>query len=501
MNFKNLIFLLFSLNFFISIAQKEVLSVKIDDNTAMLPRTKDGFNFLNTNNGDLVIIMIDKKMGFANLFDKDFNEKSAATFDPPKYEDILGYKIVGNTYKILSSNNSKKKFLVLSIDFDSKKVSEKEFKFDFDDEKYLETVHYNNQLFLFTSTKENVFIIRELGEDGFETLKSFLVENRNESFFDNVLVSLDPTTSEGFYDENRKQKLLKREQIFGSLKSNITKIDNRVPNAIEQTASNNKLYQKDNLIYLTIEDEENLQTIFYRINLENLSMEQAFYEYPKGRIWDFEKYNSFILDDKIFQLGINIDEMKIVIKNFEGKVLKDFYIEKNQPINFKNSPIIQDGQTFVPLVNHRELEETSKYLRKVLSGNIGISGYKDDNLYYLTIGGCIEIKGGSMGVMGGSYNTTISTTGGIPSVSTVYIRPTFYSYSSYASTKSTFFNTHLDSEFNYVAKDESDNIFDRIKKFKKGIQYESAEDIFLYKGKVYFTYYNLKEKLLKIIEM
>ncbi|KXO00585.1 hypothetical protein LS48_04110 [Aequorivita aquimaris] len=501
MTFRISILLFLLLSYFNCLSQKEVLSVKIDDNTSMLPRKKKGFNFLNTTNGDLVIVMIDNKMGFANLFDNDFNEKGAITFDPSKHENILGYKIIGNTYEILFSNNSKKKFLVLSINFDSKKVSEKEFKFDFDDEKYLETVHYNNQLFLFTSTKENVFIIRELGENGFETLKSFQIENRIESFFDNVLVSLDPTNSDGFYDENRKQKLLKREQLFGSLKSNVTKIDNRVPNVIEQTAQNNKLYQKDNLIYLTIEDDENLQTIFYKIDLDVLSMEQAIYEYPKGRIWDFKKYNSFILDDKIFQLGINKDEMKIYVKNFEGEILKEFYIEKNQPIKFKNSPIIQDGETFLPFVNHRELEETSQYLRKVSSGNIGITGYRDNNLYHLTIGGYIELNGGGMGMMGGSYNTTISASGGVPSVSTTYINPTFYSYSTYSSTKSTFFNTHLDADFNYVSKETSENIFDRIKEFKKGLQYESAEDVFIHDDKVYFSYYNLKEKLLKIIEM
>jgi len=495
MTFKITILVLLFLSYFSCFSQKEVVSLKIDDNTSMLPRKKDGYNFMNTKTGDFVIVMIDKKMGFANLFDKDFNLKSTITFDPPKYKEILGYKIVGNTYEVLLSNNSKSKFAIIGIDFDSKRAAVNAFKFDFDDEKYLETVHYNGQLFLFTATKDNVFNIRELGEDGLNTLKSFQIENRKENFLNHVLVSLNPTSPDQFISENRKQKLLKREQLFGSLKSNVAKIDNRVPNAIEQTASNNKLYQKDNLVYLTIEDEEDLQTIFYKIDLENLSMEQALYQYPKGRIWDFKKYNSFILEDKIFQLGINIDEMKIIVKNFDGEILKEFYIEKNQPISFKNSPIIQDGQTFVPFVNHREMEETSKFLRKVSSGNIGLTGYRDGDLYSFTIGGYKEVSGGGGGMMmGGGYGLTGASTGG-------YYSPTFYSYSTYSSSVSTFFNTHLDSDFNYIAKKESKNIFDRIKEFKKSIQYESAEDVFIHDGKVYFSYYNLKEKTLRIIEM
>lgn len=498
MTFKTPILILLFLSFFTSFAQKEVLSLTIDDKTAMLPRTKKGFNFLNTTNGDLVIVMIDNKMGFANLFDKDFTEKSAVIFNPPKHENILGYKIIGNTYEILFSNNSKKKFTIIRIDFDSKEVSEKDFKFDFEDEKYLETVHYNNQLFVFTGTKDNVFIIRELGEGGFLTLKSFQIESRKQDFL--KLIGLKPFNPEREVNENRKEKLLKREQLFGSLKSNVTKIDNRVPNAIEQTAQNNKLYQNNKLVYLTIEDEDSLRTIFYKIDLESLDMEEAFYNYPKGRVGDFKKHNSYILDNKLFQLGSSDNEMKISVKSFSGEVLKEFYIERNQPIKFKNSPIIQDGKTFVPFVNRRELEETSQYLRKVSSGNIGLTGYKEGDLYYFTIGGFKESSSGGGGIMmGGGYGFTGSTAGGMPIVA--YQEPTYHSYSSYTSTKSTFFNTHFDAAFNYVAREDSENIFDRIQKFKKSIQYESAEDIFINDGKVYYSYYNLKEKTLRIIEM
>lgn len=485
MNFKIPILLIFFLSFLTCYAQKEVLSLKIDDNTSMLPKQKEGYTLLNTKTGDLVIVMIEKKKGFASFIDKNFKEKSTLDFDilASKYGNVLGYNIDGETYKILFSNKSKGKFAILTIDFNSKAVSKNELDFDFDDydEKYLETVQYNNQLFVLSANKENRLIIRELGDTGLPTLKSFAINS-----------------------ENKDQKLLKREDLFSSLKSNITKIDNRVPNAIEQTASDNKLYQSDSLIYLTIENKDGSQTNLYSIDLENFTFEQTTFEYPKGRVGDFRKYNSFVLEDKIIQLGSSDNEMKIIIKSLAGKNLKEFYIEVNQPIKFKNSPIIQDGQTFLPFVNHREMEETSKYLRKISSGNIGLTGYKDGDLYYFTIGGYIEMKGGGGGMMmmgGGGITSGGVSSGGVPMMSYSTYNPTFYSFNSYSSTKSTFFNTHLDTDFNYVVQEESDNIFDRIKKFKKDIQYESAEDVFINEGKVYFSYYNLKEKILKIIEM
>ncbi len=168
MKLKITVFLFLTITVFTCIAQKEVLSLKIDDNASMLPMKKDGFTLLNTKNGDLVIVMIEKKKGYANLFDINFKEKSAVKFDvlSSKYREVLGYNIDGENFKILFSNKAKGKFAVLNIDFNSKEVTKKELDFDFDNfnEKYLETIQYNNQLFVFSGNKENKLIIRELKE-------------------------------------------------------------------------------------------------------------------------------------------------------------------------------------------------------------------------------------------------------------------------------------------------------------------------------------------------
>ncbi|HBY66613.1 MAG TPA: hypothetical protein DEG69_01860, partial [Flavobacteriaceae bacterium] len=180
------------------------------------------------------------------------------------------------------------------------------------------------------------------------------------------------------------------------------------------------------------------------------------FEYPKGNIDDFKEYNSFIIDDKIIQLGSSRKEMKIVVKNFEDEVLKDFYFEKDTPISIKNSPIIQDGQTFVPFVNRREMEETSKFLRKASSGNIGITAYKIDGGYSAIIGGFKEIVTNSGGMMMGGVGVQAAPAG--VATPTSSFNPTFFSYNNYTSTKSVFFNTHFDSNFNYVEKEEEKNI-------------------------------------------
>src|SRR5690606_40152917 len=67
-------------------------------------------------------------------------------------------------------------------------------------------------------------------------------------------------------------------------------------------------------------------------------------------------------------------------------------LKRDASISFKNTPIIQEGATAVPFVNRRELEESSKYLRKITSGDLGITVLKQDNHFYITLGGYKEVN-------------------------------------------------------------------------------------------------------------
>jgi hypothetical protein len=79
--------------------------------------------------------------------------------------------------------------------------------------------------------------------------------------------------------------------------------------------------------------------------------------------------------------------------------------------------------------------------------------------------------------------------------------PTYISYNSYSSTKSTYFNTTLDLDFEYIKKGYEKNIFDRIKEFKRDIKFETAEDVFFHQDVLYFGHYNTKTKTYHLYRM
>ncbi len=78
--------------------------------------------------------------------------------------------------------------------------------------------------------------------------------------------------------------------------------------------------------------------------------------------------------------------------------------------------------------------------------------------------------------------------------------PTYLSYSSYSVTKSTYFNTILNSEFNHIKGKIKPNTFDRVSKYKQNQKYSSAEDIFYINNTLYFGYFNLKESEYNLVK-
>lgn len=473
---ERLVFLIIYLFSFSVQSQEIVLSFKNEDLSRRI--TKDSYTIINTNNNNLALVIIERKDATVYLFDSGFNELTK--FETPniksKYNEALGFSINGNVYSVLYTNYTHKKFALHHIDFNSKTSSVNEIDLNLNDDLFLDAISYKNSLYILSGNNSTELTLRQLNTNNeFQRLKTFSLEEISE---DTSLIS---------------SKVAFGSFVFaGNKTSNITKIDPRLPTSIERASNANKLYQNNETIYLTF-DNNKKYTIIYTINLDQLGLKIKTYTYPKSRLKkEFKKFNSFIFQDNIYQIASSKDEMAIEIKNFSGKVLKDFYVNRDMPINFKNSPIIQEGATALPFVTTRKLEQTSKYLRKISSGNPGINVQKVKNLYYVTLGGYQVINTGGASPI---VSSPTMTNGGF-----ISYNPTYLSYNSYAVTKSTYFNTILNSEFKHIKGTIEPNTFDRVSKYKKNKKYISAEDVFYYNNKLYFGYFNLKESEYNLVK-
>lgn len=443
-------------------------------------RNVENYSLADSKTNNLAIILGQKEKVSGYLYDADFQKigKASGVRLKRKYKETIGYIVTNETtYTLVYGTSSRKKFGYLSVNLKSGEITSNEIEFKFDDERYLETILYENRMIMMSATKGNALILREFTSDfTFEAIATFQ-----------------------FDAEDKEQRLLERGFGFLSNTSNtstgITKIDNRVPNTIERSSSEKKLYHQGDNVYFTFEDEES-HTILNTLDLSSLELTTKTFSYPKGRIDEFKNFNSFIHGENFFHIASSRDEMIFQVKNFDNEVLKEFYVAQEDSIEFKNSPIIQDGSAYRN--KKRELSTTKQYLRKITSGNIGVSIHKENEQYQITLGSHALISRGGGGYVGAPMGPVGGTTVPVPNGNSIFIpayNPAFTSYGGYGFSKAVFVNSLFDSEFNHI-KDETfeNNIFDRVKEYQDELKWDTAEDVFIHNGKTYFSYWNTKEQ-------
>lgn len=467
------IFFLFFISCLQITGQEVVLSFT---NEAVSKRIKkESYTISNSLTNDLVIVVIERKKIFAYLYDNNFKLKGTIETEnvKSKYNKALGFSVEGDMYSVLYTNDNRNKFAILSLDFSSSKGVSNEIDIELADDLLLDAISYNNELFLLTARDQSSLSIRKFDQSNFEVVKT---------------ATLDEISNKSGLISSKVQVGLF--VLSGYEKVNITKIDSRVSNSIEQTSKENKMYQDKQYVYLTFDGNKEA-TLFYSINLENYDISLKQFSYPTGKVKEFKKFNSFFFKDKLFQIASSKEEMAFVVKTLENEVIKEHYIRKDLPITFKNSPIIQEGQTALPFVTKREMEQTNRYLRKISSSDIGLTVVQNNDKYYITLGG-YKIMHNSGGTMVMPVNTNNGVFSGY--------NTTYFAYQGYSTTRSTYFNSIFNLDFNHVEGTFEKNTFDRIKDYQLSKKYISGEDVFILKDDFYLGYFNQKESKYNLVK-
>lgn len=463
-----------------ALGQESVLSFKNLDFKTQL-RNVENYSLSDTKTNNVAIVLAQKGKVHGYLYNSNFKKigQASGLHLKKKYKKIIGYSIDNEKrYTLVFSTSSNKKFGYISLDLEKGEIQTDEIEFKFEKEQYLETVNFENRMILMSATKKNALILREFTSDfAFKTIATFQ-----------------------FDSDDKEQQLLQKIGFF-SVAGGMTKIDNRVPNTIERSSKENKLYHKDNKIYLTFEDNDT-QTILHIIDLSSLTLTSKTFEYPEGWTSDFKNYNSFIHGENVFHIASSRDEMIFQVKNFNNEVLKEYHADQISDIEFKNSPIIQKGSTYGK--GKRVLKTTKQFLRKITNGDIGVSIHKEGENYQITLGSNAQVNSGGGGFVGAPMGPIGGTTIPVGGGQTLYVptyNPTFSSYGGYGFSKAVYINGLFDSDFNHIEHEEfKDNIFDRVKEYQKELKWDTGEDIFIHNNNTYFSYWNTKEQEYRLLK-
>lgn len=403
-------------------------------------KPKDVIPIINDDNGNIALFFINSKVAFGKLHNEEgqligsINNISI----PKKGKKLIGVIYEKDWYTLFFSNNNNNHLSSVSVNFNSGNFSfNEDLDIDLKNQKIIDFIIEKNRMFVLTvSTKNNILYSYKATKN--EVTKGFTYDLSDKNFADNNNTSYE-------------LDLL----LFGnSGYSSVEVIDNTVPNGLEKTNAFTKLYYKETEGTLIITNNV-FDKYTYLINL-NFNNGNSSFKVIENSGFNKDDYytnsNSFIFSDKIITVYSSKDHLDLSLYSLNSlEKLKTFKIIKDEAINFKNTPIIQEGGEFD---NYRELEKTSKFLRKITNSKIGVTAYQKKDYIVLTLGASTEIQtnpylAGTFGAIGGVVSGALIS-----------------SFNSYSKTKSTRIECLFDSEFNHLKGNIPNNNYDKIIDFK-----------------------------------
>ncbi len=441
-------------------AQQEVLELPVNYKSTFFDK-KESLAISNEDTGDLVLYIEDARQSKLYLLNPNFETIGQLSIEslPNAFKEFIGHQIhKDGSYSMLFTNTSKKKYGELHIDFAKETAVVNELDFKFKKEAYVESFSHKGVFYLISAMKYS-------NEVNFYTFEKQTF-SKSKTFTFDFLESKSPS---GYLKTSYQHLVTKGIGSSGSL----IKMDNTAPNAIEITSKPNKLYIIEDELVFTF-DHKKSKTTIAKIKLPEFHLDTLTFKMPKLEKEGFVNHNSYLYEDKLFQIKVASSEMKFTIRDFKSNsLLKEIALSKDEDsITFKNTPIIQEGPGFIAGTRTREMEATSKFLRKISRGDVGISAYKQNENYKVVLGSKIEIKRGGGGFGGLPVGgLPIGAIGGAVSIS---FNPTFYAYGGYSSTKSTHIDCLFNNDFEHVEGVILDNVFDKIEAFEEAFEERSA---------------------------
>ena len=433
---------------------------------------RQSFNVVDQKTGNFAVFFESYETVYGFLFDENKREigRIESSDLPKKYKELIGYIIEGKTIILFMNTRNGRSYGVLKFDFENNTSSVEELDFKLKKEDYLEAFSINNIFYLFSrpnnSNQINIY-----------KFKSDLSSKLHEIKF-----------KENEFLDKRGESISLHEIL-----SSTEKIENNTPVALEISSEYTKIYNDKNKIYFTSDWFKNY-TYLISIDLDsfNYKSERIF----KPSIDDSYmglRTNSFLFENHLFQIIASSKQLNIQVTDIETKeVIQKYSVNKDEPIPFKNSLIIQEGGSFD---NYRELDKTSQFLRKMSQAHAGISVLKQDGVYQITYGSVLQMPSGGDYIIVGAIVGGVSGAIIMGSLNTITT-----SYYGYTNSKSVRITGLFDDNFNHIEGEVPLNIFDKIKLYTNNIKGIQAETIISLENSYLFGYYNKRKNVYRLVK-
>lgn len=427
--------------------------------------SKDIFTIPNVETGELLLFLGDKNDVWVYKYDKDYQKELdfKITNDVHgKFTSLLGYRISGDRYYLVTANESLNKIELFTLDL-SKRVLVKDDNIDFKyskEEKFIQSFQVENSLYFLSSNDQSTLFLRKLGDNNdFELLKKFELINFANKGMTLSLKELFPSFWDSFWQSGMLLKQVNN--------ANIPKIIYGSSSPKHIIANKTKLYQDKSLIHL-VGDLDNDTTVIQAIDLINLTEKQYVIPYHDDKN-EFTDHNSFLFENFLFQINASKEAMTLQVKNLQGEILNELKLtEQVEEIKFANPPNLIEGRDFY--TRNKKLPSAKKFLKNLSFLNLGLNVFKSGNNYAVQIGNYYESKN--------AYSSNLAA----------------------PEQKSKYINTYLNEEFETVEINNEPSKINLYRDYLYDMRYKVSSYTYTNGESVFLLYFNHPTEELKLIE-
>ncbi|WP_435624371.1 hypothetical protein [Flagellimonas sp.] len=442
---------------------------------------QDSFTMVDESTEDFTVFLTKKSDISAYHFTSSL-EKKGRLFSkqlPNKYKLPIGGTINGSKYTLFYSNQYKSKFAGIVFDFETRWSKVFEIDLKLTNEIYLTRFNHSNTFHILTTSyrKEEFYLY----------------------IFDNVgnykrkVIDLSPFE---FLGQANYPTRLKHLLAIGTTVgiTDLKLVEDDIPYSLDSMVSLYKLYIVEGKMYLTVDlNNRYTQIITYDLKKDV----SGFLKIPQPELKKESKSNSYLMGNDLFQFKINPQEMRVRITDLQAqKTLKEYSVSKSDSLYISQGPIRQRGGRFD---NSREFDRTSKFLRKVSSGNPGILVHKSEEGYEINIGSVEEITDPLL--------TTLALVNPISAVAvfgsfTLVVNPVALAFYKVSNSRAVYIFSLLDENFELKNGNEPKNIFYTIDDYivQEGLKRFTAADVFSYQGGYVFGRLDKKTKVYSFLK-
>lgn len=425
------------------------------------------------NKKSLLIVNNKEKNDFL-LFDEKFNLNFKLTqVNTDNLQEYLGFSLENTTYYTYWQK-SKSSIEIMALDITNKNINSTSLNFKIDKkENIINMFNYNNVFYILTVSKINSRL-------NFYMFKNTTFEKKSIDCSSVRMIDSEskPVDLWGFITDQNEVAFRKNFKVFDS--------SSPMVNIISATHKKKIFLTDKHIILVSDINKKYSQNLIIDINDFTIS-QKAISKFLNQTITfkDDTETNSFIIDDKIFVMNLYGESILILVRDFENNLLKKIPFSSATGNDFINSDLKEENGT---ITSGEIIEKKNTFFRTIADKNASISGYFENEKYYLTIAGVSYFQQ-QQSVYFGMFGLLGSTIGLLLQDSSQSSLP------SYTDKKIVYFKSIIDNDFNGSQEKLTYSSFDKLRLF---IEKDNTKKEFLepfgFQDHLILTGLNKKEK-------